>query len=74
MLSHKPLNPYDSFSFNTTRCSTGHICIFSILSGIALNVAYLNALIGTAGISFQFETFCGVLPLEILNFYNLRFH
>ena len=30
------------------------------LSGIALNVAYLNALIGTAGISFQFETFCGV--------------
>ena len=44
------------------------------LSGIALNVAYLNALIGTAGISFQFETFCGVLPLEILNFYNLRFH
>lgn len=74
MLSHKPLNPYDSFPLIPLVVPLVIYVYLVSLSGIALNVAYLNALIGTAGISFQFETFCGVLPLEILNFYNLRFH
>ena len=56
MLSHKPLNPYDSFSLIPLVVPLV-IYVYLVSYGIALNVAYLNALIGTAGISFQLKHF-----------------